>query len=128
MKSSKAHQQASAKVESESGGAGSEKISHEQLKQYEHDLLEHMEQLQGKLKVVSNNEKREIKVQARVPGAVSKEKAKLQALKERAMEVEKNPKSVIKSTTVKKKKSRKLGAGKPRTAATEDADGDDNDL
>merc|ERR1712039_1122807 len=99
-----------------------------QLKQYERDLLEHMEQLQGKLKVVSNNEKREIKVQARVPGAVSKEKAKLQALKERAMEVEKNPKSVIKSTAVKKKKNRKLGAGKPRTGATEDADADDKDL
>eukprot|EP00440_Ansanella_granifera_P062140 gb/GFBE01067372.1/.p1 GENE.gb/GFBE01067372.1/~~gb/GFBE01067372.1/.p1 ORF type:complete len:242 (+),score=68.23 gb/GFBE01067372.1/:1-726(+) len=114
MKSSKLHQRATARHWSEEGGAGFAKPSTEELAAFEQDLEKHLVGLRGKLGSVPMNERREISLSAAGPGKVIG--AKLKGLRERATELHKKPRSVIKGTVQKKGKA-KVKAGKKAAGA-----------
>merc|ERR1719454_1787187 len=114
LKSSKMYQQANAHWESEYGGYGFEKPSQAKVDEYAEELKKHIEQLQGRLKVTPNNDRREINIKSAGHGKViGKEQQKLKEAKERAKELAAKPNSVIKATV--KKKRRGLAAKKGKT-------------
>eukprot|EP00405_Crypthecodinium_cohnii_P009722 CAMPEP_0206435526 /NCGR_PEP_ID=MMETSP0324_2-20121206/9923_1 /ASSEMBLY_ACC=CAM_ASM_000836 /TAXON_ID=2866 /ORGANISM="Crypthecodinium cohnii, Strain Seligo" /LENGTH=214 /DNA_ID=CAMNT_0053902483 /DNA_START=42 /DNA_END=686 /DNA_ORIENTATION=+ len=106
LKSHKLFQQASAKLDSD---AGFEKPTHEQLQAFEQELKQSIEQLQQKMKVVPMNEAREIKVLSTQQLAAAA-REKVAEAKKRAAELEKKPQSVKKTSALKGKKKRALGA------------------
>merc|ERR1711971_1017630 len=105
------------------GGQGFEKPSHQQLQAYEEELRTHLDSLKGRLKVAPMNEHRDIKVKALGP-AKPQSATKMQELKQRAAELERKPRSVIKGAALQKKKRRGASKTKQKGDAEEvDSDG-----
>ncbi|CAE8640608.1 unnamed protein product [Polarella glacialis] len=115
MKSSKLHQRASARLED---GKGFEKPTPAQMAQYEEDLAKHLESVKGKIGSVPMNVPREISLKTSGPGKVIG--AKLKELKERAVALDKNPRSVIKASVQKKRKGKALASKAPKAAGDDD--------
>merc|ERR1719221_1709882 len=120
MRSSKMHQQASSREnwETERGMA---KPSPRELGEYEEALKQHILQAQTKFKAVPMNGRREINVKGAGPGKVVA--TKLHGLVSRAKELERRPKSVIKGSTLAKKR-RKHSAKESAKPKGKDQDDD----
>mmetsp|Transcript_20216 Transcript_20216/g.36655 ORF Transcript_20216/g.36655 Transcript_20216/m.36655 type:complete len:198 (-) Transcript_20216:38-631(-) len=121
LKNYEIYQQASARVDAGDDAGGFEKPSPKQIDAYEADLKQNIEQLRTKLQVVPMNHKRDIDLKSAGPGSIiGKEKAKLKSLKERAVELDKKPKSVRKGSAFQKvrkggklKKDKAQASGEP---------------
>ena len=103
MRSCKLFQKASARQAGKNGSF--EKPTPAALSAYEEELLQHLESLRNKIGTVPMNECREISLKSSGPGQVIG--AKLKGLKQRAAELEKKPRSVIKGA-VRKKRGRTM--------------------
>lgn len=114
MRSSKLFQKASARQLGKSGTF--DKPSPTELSAFEEELCTHLEGLRNKLGSVPMNETREISLKSAGPGQVIG--AKLKGLKQRAAELEKKPRSVIKGAVLKKR--RPLGSKKSKEAGEDD--------
>ncbi|CAL1154341.1 unnamed protein product [Cladocopium goreaui] len=114
LRSSKLFQKASARQLGKSGTF--DKPSPTELSAFEEELCTHLEGLRNKLGSVPMNETREISLKSAGPGQVIG--AKLKGLKQRAAELEKKPRSVIKGAV--RKKRRPLGSKKSKEAGEDD--------
>eukprot|EP00933_Yihiella_yeosuensis_P002327 TRINITY_DN10394_c1_g2_i1.p1 TRINITY_DN10394_c1_g2~~TRINITY_DN10394_c1_g2_i1.p1 ORF type:complete len:256 (+),score=55.07 TRINITY_DN10394_c1_g2_i1:73-768(+) len=126
MRSSQLYQKASTHLNSSGNDAVVRvltKPSSEEVAAFEKALGEHLDSLKGKLGCAAMNAKRNISLAAGGPGKIIGEK--LKGLKARATELEKKPRSVIKTGLEKRRKGKK--ALKGSTAKEGKAAGSDDE-
>lgn len=122
LRSSQIYQQAAARKESEGGGYGFEKPSTEKIEEYTDDLKSHVSQLQARLRVVPNNERREINIKLAGHGkAIGPEAQRRKEMKDRDAELKRNPSSVRKAVVGKKRRGLR-GKANATKADMEDED------